>query len=344
MKLSRDRLFAGRLIYAVVTLMAITAFNFTVFAISATSTAEAAKKNSLTVAMALTPLSAPVIIAQKRGFFAANGLNVTIKDVSGGHRAIRTIFEGKADISTSSEVVVMFKSMTRSDFSIICSFVSSDKDTKIVAHKDSGIQTIKDLVGKRVGTVTGTSAQFFLDQTLLFGGVNSSSVKVVHIDPEEAPVFLASKKVDAIAVWEPYAYLTRVKLGNQAVVIPHERNYTETFNAIALKSFVASHPATIEKFLAALLQAVSFINDNPEETQHIVAQRIDQDHNFIKSVWSDFTFGITMHQWLITTLESEARWAVAAGHIDQRMIPNYLDYLYLDALERLKPENITIYR
>lgn len=306
--------------------------------------AGAQEKASLTVAMALTPLSAPIIIAKNKRYFAANGLDVTVNDFIGGHRAIKAMFDGKADIATSSEVVVMFNSMTRSDFSITGTFVTSDNDAKIVSRKETGIQVVNDLAGKWVGTVTGASAQFFLDQELLFAGVDASKVNIVHMSPEDAPSLLASKKVDAIAVWEPYAYLTTKKLGNQAVIIPNDKAYTETFNAIALNSFLASNPATLEKFLRALIQATDFINDNPDQSQLIVAQRLNKDLEFIEFIWSDFNFSISLHQWLITTLESQARWAIAGGHVEQKKVPNYLDYLYLDALDRLKPEAITVIR
>lgn len=307
-------------------------------------TAEAEEKQSLTVAMSLTPLSAPVIIAEKKGYFPANGIDVTIKDVIGGNRAIKVVFEGKADIATSSETVVMFNSMKRSDFTIVATFVTSNNDVKIVTRKDTGIRNVRELAGRSVGTVTGASAQFFLDQSLLLAGVDASKVKVIHVNPEDAPSALASKMVDAIVMWEPGIYLTKQKLGEQALVLPHDRAYTETFNAVALRSFITSNPEAIEKFLRALFQATRFIKANPEESQRIVARRIDKDIEFIRSIWPDFKFGLSLHQWLITTLETEARWAIARRLVETREIPNYLDYLHLDALDRVHPETVTVIR
>ena len=306
--------------------------------------AEAQDKASLTVAMSLTPLSSPVIIAKQKGYFAANDLDVTIKDFIGGNRTIKAVFEGKADMATSSEAVVMFNSMKRSDFAILSTFVTSDNDVKIITRRDTGIRNISDLLGRRVGTVTGSSSQFFLDQSLLMAGVDASKVKVIHVNPENAPSLLSGKKVDAIAMWEPSAYLSKRKLGKQVLVVSHDKVYTETFNAIALKNFVASNPAAVERFLRALSEAIKFIIANPEESQQIVARRINKDIAFIRSIWSDFKFDLSLHQWLITTLETEARWAIASGLVKNKEVPNYLDFIHLDTLDRVRPNAVTVIR
>jgi len=151
-----------------------------ILAMCALASAAARAGSSVTLAMSLTPLSAPVIIAAEKGYFAAHGIDVGIKDYVGGMRTAKAMFEGKADMATSSEVVVMFNSFKRSDFSVICTFVTSDNDVKIVTRKDTGIRNVADLAGMTVGTVTGASAQFFLDETLFLAGVDGAEVDVIQ--------------------------------------------------------------------------------------------------------------------------------------------------------------------
>lgn len=306
--------------------------------------AEAKERLPLALAMSLTPLSSPVIIAEAKGYFAQNGLDVTIKDFIGGHRTIEAVFEGKADIATSSEAVVMFNSFKRSDFAIVCTFVTSDNDVKIITRKDTGIRKLRDLKGRRVGTVTGASAQFFLDQSLMLAGIDHSQVDVVHVNPEDSPSSLADGDVDAVVVWEPLAYLTKKKLGGNAVVVPHEKIYTETFNAVALRDYADKNPDVMERFVRALIYATEFLNAHPEESQLIVAKRINKDIDFVKAVWRDFNFGVSLHQWLLTTLEAEARWAIDLQLVSDLGVPNYLDFLHLKTLDRVRSEAVTVFR
>lgn len=305
---------------------------------------QAAAPKKVTVAMSLTPLSAPVIIAKKNGYFAENGLDVITDDYIGGARAIRAIFQGKADISTSSEVVVMFNSFARSDFVVLCTFVTSDNDVKIIARRDSGIRKLADLADHRVGTITGASAQFFLDETLLLAGVDASRVNVVHVDPENIPTMLAQAHIDAAVGWEPSAYLAKKLMGGDAVEIAHEKIYTETFNAVIMKDFARKNPDVQEKFLRALIKATAFIRTHPEQSQKIVAARIKQSPELVAAVWADLDFSINLHQWLLTTLEKQARWAIGRHLVSKQEIPNYLDFLNLAPLTNVQPRAVTVFR
>ncbi len=336
--------FLGRPAQAFTATMAITIFVVATWAVSTAFPAAAREEKSVTVAMSLTPLSAPIIIAKRNGYFTKNGLDVTIKEFIGGFRTIKAVFEGKADIATSSEAVVMFNSFERTDFAVFCTFVSSDNDVKILTRKNTGIRTVREMVGRRIGTVMGASAQFFLDETLMLNGVDSSLIEMIHVNPEDSPSSLASGDVDVVVVWEPLAYLTQRKLGREAVVVPHERAYTETFNAVVLREYADKNPDVLERFVRALIDATEFIQVNPEESQRIVSERIDNDFEFVKAVWKDFEFGVSLHQWLINTLEAQARWAISHDLVSADRIPNYLGFLHLKTLDRVRSDSVTVFR
>ena len=60
--------------------------------------------------------------------------------------------------------------------------------------------------------------------------------------------------------------------------------------------------------------------------------------------WDEFTFEISLDQSLLINIESEARWAINNNLTDATEVPNYLDYIYLDALEEVRPNAVTIIR
>jgi hypothetical protein len=43
-------------------------------------------------------------------------------------------------------------------------------------------------------------------------------------------------------------------------------------------------------------------------------------------------------------MENETRWAIKEGIIDFESVPNYLDAAYLDALNEVHPQAVTIIR
>ena len=93
----------------------------------------------LVLALSKTPLSLPFYVAERHGLFAAEGLELQIREVIGGHRALQQVLAGQADLATCSEAVVMFTSFQSRDFALLASFVTSTDDVKLVAGPGSGI-------------------------------------------------------------------------------------------------------------------------------------------------------------------------------------------------------------
>lgn len=60
--------------------------------------------------------------------------------------------------------------------------------------------------------------------------------------------------------------------------------------------------------------------------------------------WDDFTFELSLNQSFLVNIEDEARWAIRNKLTDKTGVPNYLDYIYIDALESVKPDAVTVIR
>ena len=62
----------------------------------------------------------------------------------------------------------------------------------------------------------------------------------------------------------------------------------------------------------------------------------------IKILDGDFQFRLSLDQPILVSLEDEARWAIRNKLTDVTKVPNYLDYIYTDALKAVKPGAVTI--
>ena len=302
------------------------------------------EKINVTLAVSVTPLSAPFYIAEEKGFFEDEGVDVTVVEYIGGHRCLAAVLNGDVDMGTASDLPTMFNSFKRDDYAIITTFVKSDNDVKIITRKDSGITSPEDLRGKKVGATLGSSSQFYLDMFLDMGGINSSEVEVVGIQPEDMPFALQSGDVDAISVWEPFGYETIQLLGDGNVLVPNVNVYTETFNLVALDNYAQSNPEAIIRILRALDRSIAFMNANEDDAQDILVRRLNKDKDFIEWIWPDFVFGLSLDQSLIITLEEEARWAIKNSLTNETAVPNYLNFMYTDGLDEVKPRVISIIR
>ena len=68
------------------------------------------------------------------------------------------------------------------------------------------------------------------------------------------------------------------------------------------------------------------------------------DKEFTALIWGEFSFQLLLDQTILMSLEDEARWAMREELTDKKKVPNYLDFIYVDALEQVKPETVTIIR
>jgi NitT/TauT family transport system substrate-binding protein len=306
-------------------------------------TAATCSAQGLTIAVSRTSLSLPVYVADSQKFFDDELAAVTTRECVGGHRCIKLMLDGEVPLATVSEMPVMLNGLVRSDFAIVATFVTSKRDIKLIARKSAGIRTAGDLKGKRVGTVEGTSAHYFLDGFLLFDGVDPKAIQLVSLAPERITDALKEGKIDAAAIWEPFANRSIRALAGDAVVLPSARIYTETFNLVASRKFIAEREADLVKVLRALARAERFISERPQQAQAVLKEKLHEDQDFIDATWADFDYRMSLAEPLVRTLEGEARWAVREGHVrSDSKIPNYANFVIRAPLRKVDPAVVTL--
>jgi ABC-type nitrate/sulfonate/bicarbonate transport system substrate-binding protein len=287
-------------------------------------------------------LTAAVWIADEKGFFEEQGIDLEIEEFESGKASFNDMLNGGVEISTVAPTPIMFSSFERDDFSIFATFVSSKEDVKVIARKDSGINQVSDLIGKKIGTPAGTTGQFFLSVFLIRRGISYSDIEEVDISPSKLPSALNSGEVDAIVIWEPHAFNTKKLLGDNYVQLPSSDIYDESFNFMVMNNYAKNNPEKLVRFLKSIDEATKFIENNKKESQKIVADRLKLDIQVLEVLWDDFDFDLSLDQSLILTIEEEAKWAIENDLTDATEYPNYLDYIYADALNEVKPESNSI--
>ena len=151
-------------------------------------------------------------------------------------------------------------------------------------------------------------------------------------------------KVEAVVTWNPALKNSQKALGDKALVFYDETIYSDIFCLAAGSSLIDQHPETIKKILKALLRAEAFMKQNPGETRRLVAQFIRMDQGLLEEIWDSFDFRVTLDQSLIVSLEDQTRWAQRNNLTTGLNMPRYLDLIYLDGLQSVKPEAVRIIR
>ncbi|HEA66683.1 MAG TPA: ABC transporter substrate-binding protein [Desulfobacterales bacterium] len=285
-----------------------------------------------------------VFVAKDKDYFEEEGIDLEIKQFGSGKASFLAMLKGESvDISAVADTPIVFSSFNREDFQILAGMYTS-YDDKVIARKDKGINSIADLQGKKVGLTKGTNAQFVLDLLLNYKGILSSKVEVVDIKPMDLVTALANGDVDAISAWEPIPFEAEQVLQDKAIKFINDGYYRKIFYFALKKDFVKNHPETLKRFLRAIYKANTFLKEYEDESQAIVAEALNLGKEAVRRGWKEGEFTIFLDQALIVSLEDQARWAMRNKVTDATDIPNYIDFIYPDALYSVQPEAVTIIR
>jgi len=303
---------------------------------------ESSDKISIKISVSKTPLSAPFFIAQEMKYFEESCVKVTLDETIGGKQSFEKVVNGQADFGTSSDSVIAFKSLNRDDFVTLTTFVQSDNDVKIITLDDNNIYTSKDLVGKRIGVVKGAAGEYLLSTYLAIGGVGINEVVIQDIAPDKLQQALVDKEVEVIVSWEPYAYQSIHNSEIKTKLLNTKNLYTLSFNLISQRLNTQSQLNSAKCIIDALHKAINYIAAEPTNSQNILIKHLELDQAFIKWLWPDYIFKLSLNRTLMMSLESQAQWAINTGMVQKRNIPDYNKIMDPRPLEQIDRKAITI--
>ena len=283
-----------------------------------------------------------VIIAKEKGYFLEEGIDIKIKGYSMGKKALEATFKGEVDMCTVADMPVVTNSFKRNDFAVFGTILQGAQHAKCLARKDRKISIPQDIVGKKVATSLWTTAHYFMATFFTFNRLDYGDVEIVDLNPPEMVKAIIEGSVDAIFTWEPNIYQAEKELGDNGVILPSDVGYLATFNLVSKNDFIENNQQLLKRILKALIKAEEFIKDNREESIDIIAAHLKTDSKIIDKLWDIYEFRVSLTQAFLITLEDEARWFIKNKLTSETEVPNYLDYIYMDALEAVKPKAIEI--
>jgi NitT/TauT family transport system substrate-binding protein len=286
-------------------------------------------------------LSSLIWVAEDRGYFAQNGLVVTIKEYDSGVSAIKDLIADKVEIATAGEFVFVRNSYQSQDLRIVGVIDTYDMN-RVVARKDHGIEQLSDLKGKRVGVMRGSQGEFLLARLLTLNSIPSQDVVVVDLSPSQQITSLENGEIDATIVWEPFVQKLKNALGRNAVILPGQSGQDLYWVLVCKDELIKRQPMLVQRFLSALVASERFIVSNKSEAKAIVAQKLGLDAPYLNSAWTTTRFKVLLPQAMLLTMEDQARWLISSGLANKTEIPDFLDFVYMQGLQALKPEAVTI--
>lgn len=227
------------------------------------------------------PDHAPLIIAKQQGFFKEQGLDVELVGPADPTDPPKLVAAGKADIGLTYEPEYM--QQVDRGLPLIRIGTLIDKPLNcLVALKESGIRSLSDLKGKRIGTSTGGISSIMLNVMLAGAGLSTRDVELVNVRYGLTQALL-SHKVDAVTGMMRNFEVPQLELNKQQVVVffPEEHGVPNYSELVFISRTDKSADPRFPRFLAAVKKGVRYLDEHPKEAWLAYVKQYPESNNAV---------------------------------------------------------------
>jgi ABC-type nitrate/sulfonate/bicarbonate transport system substrate-binding protein len=229
----------------------------------------------LTVAVGNNMNHVPSFVGVEKGIFLKHGVDVKLKVLNTGQEMSRALQAGEVQAigsAYSNYPVAVERGMEARGVVGLMGDRSGphwDQSVSIWTRKGTGIARVADLVGRKLGTAVGGTADEYLGVVLKKHGVDRSKIQVLNVPPGNSLSALQGGSVDAIACWEPFGSLIESKVAD-AVLLSRGGGHIGYFINMAVRDdVIAKQPELVERYVIGMAEATWYTRKNLDEAGEI---------------------------------------------------------------------------
>lgn len=232
----------------------------------------------------------PLFIAADQGYFAEEGLDVTLTKVENPSDRFVALAGGQLNgLVTTLDTLSQYCN-AETPFKTIFGLDESSGGDGIVTSPD--ITSVADLAGKKIGVNIGSVSQFFLEYILKENGMTDSDVSLVRMSQGDVPAALAAGQIDAGVTWEPH--LSRSVDNGAKLLVDSSSTPGLIVDIMVLRQDVIDeHPEAATGLLNAWNKSIDFWKANPDEAATIMAQGLAGFYESAADINADLA-GVTL--------------------------------------------------
>ena len=255
-------------------------------ALAAGLTGTAVAQDPIKLAHDNTSHAAIPYIAEKKGFYEAEGI-VVERRVTAPRALIDALIGGTVDIISTRGSRVGQIAARGLDVVGIALNRYGNQNMMLVPMSDTTSQSVHDLKGKSVGAQVGTGTWATWNTYLSTIGLSDSDFKIRNMKTDSMPAAFQTGELDAALTWEPWGSLIIDKGLGRPVMGPKDYDeslgYTSpVFLTTTWKYVKETNPDGAYRFIRAHVRAMEFLNNNRDESAELMSE-------FWKSQGLDFS-------------------------------------------------------
>ncbi len=236
------------------------------------ASAQAPEKKKITIAVGGKNLFyyLPLTVAERKGYFKDEGLDVEIPDFAGGAKALQALVGGSADmVSGAYEHTINMAAKKQPIKAVVLQMKYSSIALVMSKEKAARYKSPKDMKGWKIGvTAPGSSTNMFVNNLLAKDGLKPTDVAIVGVGAGSGAVAAMEKgEIDAISNLDPV--LSQLESTGKFVAVADSRTekgmkdiYGGDYHASVIyitDEFIKKNPNTVQAVVNAMVRADKWI-------------------------------------------------------------------------------------
>jgi sulfonate transport system substrate-binding protein len=194
--------------------------------------------------------------------FEKDGIGIRWVQTLGSNKALEFLNAGSIDFGSSAGAAALVSKINSNPIKSIYVY-SQPEWTALVTRKDTSIQKIEDLKGKRVAVTRGTDPHIFLVRALQKVGLTERDITPVLLQHPDGKTALIRGDVDAWAGLDPMMAQAEVEDGARLF---YRNKAANTWGILSTRiEFLKEHPDLVRRVLAVYEEARKFSLANYSE-------------------------------------------------------------------------------
>lgn len=227
----------------------------------------------------------PLLIAKEKGYFEEEfgkfGAKVEYQTLQSSSQFLEAIASDRLDFVRIGYIGTITGQAAKVGFTSISEGSNGGGDG-IIVPKDSPIQSIADLKGKKVGVTKGSSSWGLLLRALQSAGLSASDVQQINLQPDEAQPAFQSGQIDAWVIWEPFRSSQIKTQGAKLIAEGKDIGaFNPAYNIVRTK-FAKQYPELVVAYLKAYERALEWQNSNLDEAIKLLAGLKNLDEETVR--------------------------------------------------------------
>ena len=223
--------------------------------------------------------SLPLFVAREQHLFEKQDLKVEMLPLSSSNDLVNALVAGQADMlpAVSLIPIVHLEIQHPGKVRVFSHSRMNENNAldKIVVKENSGLHSLQDLQGRKIGVFPGTAPQKMLITFLKKHGVNTDTISFVQLAPQAQISSLESGAVDVLYSYEP---VTTTALVHGGYRVLFGSVYADLLNpcpigvSVIARDFERSKPEVARRAVEALQAGINYMQANPKSARSLLPE------------------------------------------------------------------------